>query len=481
MRKMCMCIRSRTMFFPSEVFLFVFLPFVLAVYYIFLKKTKELKNVFLLLASLFFYAWGEPVYVVLMVAAILINWLYGIAIHKLKEKKRVARGVLALMVFTNLGILAWFKYSVFVMLQINRFLHTEFPVPQVTLPIGISFFTFQAMSYVFDVYREKGEVQYNPLRVGLYISLFPQLIAGPIVRYETIARQMEHRRENWDDFSKGVSRFCIGLGKKVLIANNMAVVADAAFNILIEGQFQASMAMAWLGAVSYTLQIFFDFSGYSDMAIGLGQMFGFHFEENFNYPYIAKSVSEFWRRWHISLQTWFRDYVYFPLGGSRVSKPRLVLNLFVVWALTGIWHGANWTFLAWGLMYFVLLAMEKFSGLDKKPHWWGHFYTLLFVIIGWVIFRSTGMGNAFTYIKAMFGIGAKGVVDGAVLAWLVQNWIYYVLALAGCIPLIPRLEEKWKDTVAWKVGYGICVLFAFFVSVSFIMNQAYNPFIYFNF
>lgn len=469
------------MLFPSEIFLFVFLPFVLAVYYIFLRKTKELKNVFLLVMSLFFYAWGEPVSVFLMIAAILINWLYGIVIHRMEEKKGAGRIVLIMMVLTNLGILGWFKYSVFIMLQINRFLHTEFPVPEVELPIGISFFTFQAMSYVFDVYRKKGRVQYNPLRVGLYISLFPQLIAGPIVRYETIAEQMECRRENWNDFSKGVTRFCIGLGKKVLIANNMAVVADAAFDLLIAGEFQASAAMAWLGAVSYTLQIFFDFSGYSDMAIGLGQMFGFHFEENFNYPYIAKSVSEFWRRWHISLQTWFRDYVYFPLGGSRVSKPRLVFNLFVVWTLTGIWHGANWTFLAWGLMYFVLLTMEKFSGLDKKNKWWGHIYTLLFVMIGWVIFRSSGMGNALTYIKAMFGIGAKGLTDSAVGAYLSQNWIYYAMALSGCLPFIPKLEEKWGEKAVWKIGYAFCVVAVFLVSVSFIMNQAYNPFIYFNF
>lgn len=469
------------MLFPSEVFLFVFLPFVLAVYYIFLRKTKEVKNIFLLAVSLFFYAWGEPVYVFLMMGAILLNWLYGMVVHRLQDKKYAARAVLAVMVLTNIGILAWFKYSVFFMLQVNRFLHTEFPVPQVKLPIGISFFTFQAMSYVFDVYRKKGRVQYNPLRVGLYIALFPQLIAGPIVRYETIAAQMEERRENWSDFSKGVTRFCIGLGKKVLIANNMAVVADAAFSLLIAGEFQASLTMAWLGAISYTLQIFFDFSGYSDMAIGLGQMFGFHFEENFNYPYIAKSISDFWRRWHISLQTWFRDYVYFPMGGSRVSKGRLVLNLFVVWALTGIWHGANWTFLAWGLMYFVLLTIEKLTGFHKKAYWWGHIYTLLFVVIGWVIFRSSGMGNAITYIKAMFGIGAKGVCDSAVCAYLMQNGIYYILALLGCFPIIPKLETKWKDNILWQAGYVLCVLLAFLVSISFIMNQAYNPFIYFNF
>ena len=469
------------MLFPSEIFLFVFLPFVLAIYYIFLRKTKEAKNIFLLLVSLFFYAWGEPIYVFLMIATILINWFYGIAVHKMVKKKLAARVVLAVMVLTNLGILGWFKYSVFVMLQVNRFLNTEFPVPEVELPIGISFFTFQAMSYVFDVYRKKGRVQYNPLRVGLYVSLFPQLIAGPIVRYETIAEQMECRKENWSDFSQGVTRFCIGLAKKVLIANNMAVVADASFALLIEGEFQASVAMAWMGAISYTLQIFFDFSGYSDMAIGLGQMFGFHFEENFNYPYIAKSVSEFWRRWHISLQTWFRDYVYFPLGGSRVSKVRMIFNLFVVWALTGIWHGANWTFLAWGLMYFVLLTIEKLTGLHKKSYWWGHIYTRLFVIIGWVIFRSSGMGNALTYIKAMFGIGAKGLADSAVGAYLLQNGIYYGLALLGCFPVLPRLEAKWRECKIWQIGYAVCVLFAFIVSVSFIMNQTYNPFIYFNF
>lgn len=469
------------MLFPSETFLFVFLPFVLAVYYIFLRKTKEAKNIFLLAASLLFYAWGEPVYVFLMIGTILLNWGYGIAVHHFEKKKGIARAVLTLMVFTNVGILAWFKYSVFVMLQVNRFLHTEFPIPEVALPIGISFFTFQAMSYVFDVYRKKGEVQYNPLRVGLYISLFPQLIAGPIVRYETIAAQIEYRLENWDDFSKGVTRFCIGLGKKVLIANNMAVVADAAFGLIIAGEFQASVMMAWLGAISYSLQIFFDFSGYSDMAIGLGEMFGFHFEENFRYPYIAKSVSEFWRRWHISLQTWFRDYVYFSLGGSRVSAVRLVFNLFVVWVLTGIWHGANWTFLAWGLMYFVLLTIEKFTGLSNNKHWWGHLYTLLFVIIGWVIFRSDGMGNAFTYIKAMFGIGAKGMIDSAVYAYLRQNVVYYSAALIGCFPIFAKMESRWKDRKIWQIGYTFCLLLIFLVSVSFIMNQAYNPFIYFNF
>ena len=397
------------MLFPSEVFLFVFLPVVLGVYYLLLRKTKHLKNIFLLAASLFFYAWGEPQNVWLMVGVILFNWFFGILVDKVRDHKVPVRILMTVMVLTNVGILGWYKYSEFVMLQVNRFLHTEFTVPDVTLPIGISFFTFQAMSYVIDVYRGHGKVQKNPLQVGLYISLFPQLIAGPIVRYETIADQIENRVENLADFNAGVTRFCIGLGKKVLIANNMALIADNAFGLIINNEFQASVGMAWLGAIAYTLQIFFDFSGYSDMAIGLGQMFGFHFEENFKYPYISSTVSEFWRRWHISLQTWFRDYVYFPLGGSRVSKPRLVLNLFVVWALTGIWHGANWTFLAWGLLYFVLLTFEKLSGLGKKNYWWGHIWMGYLPLYRHGNSDALYQGNVWHRSKRLYGQGSVGI------------------------------------------------------------------------
>lgn len=469
------------MLFPSEVFLFVFLPLVLVIYYGLLRKNVALKNIFLLVASLFFYAWGEPQYVFLMIATILFDWFYGILLDKVRDNKIPARIIMFLMVATNLGILGYYKYSGFAVSQVNRFLHTEFAIPQVILPIGISFFTFQAMSYAIDVYRGHGKVQKNPLYVGLYVSLFPQLIAGPIVRYETVADQIENRVENWNDFTSGVTRFCVGLAKKVLISNNMAVVADAAFALIINNDFQASLGMAWLGAISYTLQIFFDFSGYSDMAIGLGKMFGFHFEENFNYPYISKTVSEFWRRWHMSLQTWFRDYVYFPLGGSRVSKPRLIFNLFVVWALTGIWHGANWTFIAWGLMYFVLLTFEKLTGLTKKNYWWGHIYTMVFVIIGWVIFRAVNLGDAIIYIKAMFGINAKGFMDKAVFAYIAQNWVYYVFALIGCAPIVPWVDKKLENNKVWQAVYAIGLVAAMVISVSFISNNAYNPFIYFNF
>ena len=469
------------MLFPSEVFLFVFLPFVLVIYYALLRKTKHAKNIFLLAVSLFFYAWGEPEYVFLMIGTILINYVYGVLIDWCRDNEILTKVILLFMVITNVGILGWFKYSGFAVAQVNRFLHTEFAVPEVALPIGISFFTFQAMSYVIDVYRGHGKVQKNPLQVGLYVSLFPQLIAGPIVRYETVAEQIEHRVENLEDFTSGVTRFCIGLGKKVLISNNMAVIADATFGLLINGEFQASIGMAWLGAIAYTLQIFFDFSGYSDMAIGLGKMFGFHFEENFNYPYISSSISEFWRRWHMSLQTWFRDYVYFPLGGSRVSKPRLVFNLFVVWALTGMWHGANWTFIAWGLMYFVILTFEKFTGLGKKKTWWGHIYTMVLVILGWVIFRAENLGAASTYIKAMFGIGAKGIMDKAVFAYIGQNWLYFVFALVGCAPIVPRIDEKLKNNKVWQCVYAVAVVLILVTATSYIMNNAYNPFIYFNF
>ncbi len=469
------------MLFPSEVFLFVFLPVVVVVYYALLRRTKKAKNVFLLLASLFFYAWGEPVYVFLMIGCVAFNWLMGILVDRFRDVKAARILLLVLMVGVNIGILGWYKYSEFTVLQINRFLGTNIPVPVVALPIGISFFTFQAMSYVIDVYRKKGKVQYNPLNVGLYISFFPQLIAGPIVRYETIAEQIENRVESFADFSAGAARFCIGLGKKVLVANNMATIADNAFGLIINGEFQGSVGMAWLGAIAYTFQIFFDFSGYSDMAIGLGQMFGFKFEENFRYPYIAKTVTDFWRRWHISMQTWFRDYVYFPLGGSRVSVPRHILNMFVVWLLTGIWHGANWTFIAWGLMYFVILVIEKYTGLAKKEHWWGHIYTMVLVIIGWVIFNSTGMGNAILYIKAMFGIGAKGLVDKAIWAYIAQNWIYVVMALVGSVPLLPWIDNKLKGNRVWQTVYALCVVVCLVVSVSFISNNAYSPFIYFNF
>ena len=470
------------MLFPSEVFLFVFLPVVLAVYYLFLRKTKRLKNIFLLIASLFFYAWGEPVHVFLMIGVILANWLFGMLVDYFREDKGKGKLIIVLMAVVDLGILGFFKYSGFVVRNLEQLLSKDWSFPEIALPIGISFFTFQAMSYVIDVYRGNGEVQTNPLNVGLYISFFPQLIAGPIVRYQTIAEQIKERKENFQDFSKGVCRFIIGLSKKVLIANNVGLVADEAFKLIGNGQYQASVLMAWVGAISYTFQIFFDFAGYSDMAIGLGRMFGFRFEENFKYPYISASVSEFWRRWHISLQTWFRDYVYFPLGGSRVkTRARLVFNLFVVWMLTGIWHGAEWTFFLWGFLYFVLLTVEKLIGFDRKLGWFGHVYTMFFVIIGWVIFRAESLSDMCVYLGAMFGRASGGLVDDGALAFLKQTQVYYLAAIVCSTPLFARLDRKLKQYAWWNIGYVIALAALFVVTLTFVFNQSYNPFIYFNF
>ena len=470
------------MLFPSEVFLFVFLPLVLILYFGIFVHFKNGKNVFLLLASLFFYAWGEPKHVYLMMGVILANWLFGMLVDYFRDEKKKAKMVLALMVITNLSVLGFFKYTNFAIHNLERLFSADWSFPQIALPIGISFFTFQAMSYVVDVYRGDGEVQANPLNVGLYVSFFPQLIAGPIVRYQTIAEQIKERKENFQDFSKGACRFMIGLGKKVLIANNVALVADEAFKLIEGGQYQASVLMAWVGAISYTFQIFFDFAGYSDMAIGLGKMFGFHFEENFKYPYISASVSEFWRRWHISLQTWFRDYVYFPLGGSRVkTNGRLVFNLFVVWMLTGIWHGAAWTFFLWGFLYFVLLTVEKLTEIDKKMGWFGHIYTLFFVIIGWVIFRAESLSDLGVYLGAMFGRASGGLVDAGALAFIKQTQVYYIAAIICSTPVIAKLDRKMKKYAWWNIGYVLVLAAMFVVTLTFIFNQSYNPFIYFNF
>ncbi len=336
---------------------------------------------------------------------------------------------------------------------------------------------FQALSYVIDVYRGKGEVQKNVLNVALYISFFPQLIAGPIVRYETIADQIKNRQENSEDFVEGVCRFVIGLGKKVLISNNLALVADASFE-----QNGISVSLAWLGAFAYTFQIYYDFSGYSDMALGLGKMFGFHFLENFNYPYISKSISEFWRRWHVSLGSWFRDYVYFPLGGSRVdSKVRLVFNLFVVWALTGIWHGANWTFIIWGLMYFVLIALEKLTGIDKKMKIFAYIYTMFFVVIGWVLFRANNITHAMDYLCAMFGLGDNLLMDDVTVFQLADNKLFFLAGIVFSFPIAPWLKKKIGDNIAGNIFYAVAVIVVFIVSISYIIKGSYNPFIYFNF
>ena len=466
------------MLFSSSVFLAVFLPVVLLVYHGLLHGRRGAQNVFLLLASLFFYWWGEPKFVLIMLLSIAMNYLFGLWVGAFKARGIRLTAPVVCTAAANLAVLFSFKYVDFAVRNLNL-LGLDLTPPGILLPIGISFYTFQAMSYVFDIARGRGTVQKNPLNVGLYIALFPQLVAGPIVKYETVAREILHRRETWDDFAEGVRRFLIGLGKKVLLSNQLAVVADLAF-----AAEAPTASLAWLGAICYTLQIYYDFSGYSDMAIGLGRMFGFHFLENFNWPYVSRSITEFWRRWHISLSTWFRDYVYFPLGGSRVDRKwKLLRNLFVVWLLTGIWHGANWTFIAWGMLYFVLLVLEKFCGLGKGwPAWLGHGYTLLMVNFAWVLFRAEDLGAAARYLAAMFG--ANGWVEPTALFWAGEQFVFIAAGLLFAVPTARWLREKVNASrlaPLWNGLYVLALLAVFAVSTAMLVKGTYNPFIYFNF
>lgn len=474
------------MLFSSTTFIYMFLPFTLICYYGIFRRSRTMQNIFLFIMSLIFYGWGEPKFVFAMLGSIIINWFLGLLVHRYKSQDKIKATKLCIFIdcVLNLGMLFVFKYLNFTSDVIFSIFGKNSPIPQIVLPIGISFFTFQAMSYVLDIYHGRGEVQKNILNVGLYISFFPQLIAGPIVRYETVAEEIKYRKENSDDFFEGFVRFVIGLGKKVLIANNVAHIADNVFEYVNIGS--VSSAAAWLGAIAYTLQIFFDFCGYSDMAIGLGKMFGFHFLENFNYPYISKSITEFWRRWHMSLGSWFRDYVYIPLGGSRVKKSRMIFNLFAVWLLTGIWHGANWTFIIWGLMYFVLLTIEKITGIVKKERkllnvikW---LYTMFFVVIGWVIFRSDTVGTAVNYIGYMFGINNVESTDLLTLSAMFSQSAAVILTGIICsTPLFKWIGKTVKQNVFTNIIYACLVAGIFVLSVSSLVSSSYNPFIYFNF
>lgn len=473
------------MLFSSTFFLFIFLPILLVLYFGLTRKQTS-RNYLLLLASLIFYAWGEPVFVLIMLLCIGMTYIFGLLIERYRGCAKKSKWTLIAMVTFNLGLLGIFKYTGFLLESLNSGLGLSLPVPSITLPIGISFFTFQSISYVVDVYRQTGETLRNPLDVGLYISFFPQLIAGPIVRYETIAAEIKERRENEDDFAKGISRFIIGMAKKVILANQFALIADKAFAL---DPSSISVSFAWLGAISYMLQIFFDFSGYSDMAIGLGMLFGFRFNENFNRPYLSKSVSEFWRRWHISLGSWFRDYVYIPLGGSRTTKWKHARNIFVVWLLTGIWHGANWTFIAWGLYYGILLMLEKFTGFGKFLEYSkivGHLYTVFIVLFGWILFRADSLSSAFIYMQSMFGLNDNIALGSLASLYIKENVILMIIGILACFPITFYLkglfkgENVWVNTVNHIIGMVILSTL-FMISVSYLVKGAYNPFIYFNF
>ncbi len=473
------------MVFSSPLFLFYFLPVVLILYYLVPRGQIFWKNLVLLVCSLFFYAWGEPVYVLLMLFSIAMD--YGLGRWLEHEKKRGGHPgrILALAVVLNLLFLAFFKYANFLIGIVNGVSKAGVPLLDVSLPIGISFYTFQALSYIIDLYRGEVEVQRSILNFGTYVSLFPQLIAGPIVRIKTVAGELQEREESFPDFAAGVRRFVVGLAKKVLLANTVGEIWQK-----ISAMDMDSMPVltAWIGIAAFTFQIYFDFSGYSDMAIGLGRMFGFHFEENFNYPYVATSITDFWRRWHITLSTWFREYVYIPLGGNRRGLAKQIRNILVVWLLTGIWHGAGWNFVVWGLYFGVILMVEKIGLLrllDKIPAVFRHVYTMLLVMISWAIFAFDSLGQGMRYIGALFGAGGR-FWDGQGIYLLYSSAVLLVLLIVGSTAL-PRKTAalvggrlKAHPAVLTAVELGLILLGLIFC-IAFLVDASYNPFLYFRF
>ena len=477
------------MLFSSIVFLFYFFPAVFILYYL-LSFSRMLQNILLLIASLVFYACGEPVYVLLMIGSIIFNSFMGYFVQW-QKKIRIKKAALVVTVAANLSVLFVFKYLGFVMKSVSSASGIDVPEIGIILPIGISFFTFQALSYVVDVYRGTTKAE-NPFYVGLYISFFPQLIAGPIIQYNSVADQIRNRKSSFDKISIGLCRFTVGLGKKVLLSNCFAAIADNVFQWSAIGtdKTQVPVMLAWLGSIAYTLQIYFDFSAYSDMAIGLGLCFGFKFMENFNYPYIADSITDFWKRWHISLTDWFREYVYFPLGGNRVkNQDFMVRNIFIVWLLTGIWHGANWTFIFWGLMYFVFQLAERFFEYPKKMKnpFLKHFYTLMVVNAAWVVFRADDLYQAGRFFMNMLGVNRNGFYSDTAVMLIRENWIFLLLGIVFSAPVARNVNEMLyknpdsKVNKIYTVVYPVSMLLLLIVSVSYLASGTYNPFIYFNF
>lgn len=466
------------MVFSSTIFLCVYLPLVLLGYYICPKKGR---NLFLLIVSLVFYAWGEPKYVFLMIFSILVNYIFGRLMDKHRENKKRMKLMLVLSVVIDLGLLSVFKYTDFIITNVNAIFGSSFDLLNIALPIGISFYTFQAMSYTIDVYRNDVRVQKNLIDFGMYITMFPQLIAGPIVRYADVQDQLAERSVTTADFSEGVMRFVVGLGKKVLLANQMGAVWSEIY--ALGGD--VSALMAWTGAIAYTFQIYFDFSGYSDMAIGLGRMFGFKFPENFRYPYQSVSITDFWRRWHITLSTWFKEYLYIPLGGNRYGLARQALNLLIVWSLTGFWHGAGWNFVMWGLYYFVILFIEKLfllKALDKLPKLFRHVYALLLIVIGWVIFASDDVSVLLPYLGSMFG--ANGAVGGMDVYTLLTKAVLIVICCVASTELPKRLFLSATGAMNEKAAFtikSVMTIALLALSMILLIGDSYNPFLYFRF
>lgn len=466
------------MVFSSTIFLCVYLPLVLLGYYICPKKGR---NLFLLIVSLVFYAWGEPKYVFLMIFSILVNYIFGRLMDKNRGRQKRMKLLLVLSVVIDLGLLSVFKYTDFIITNVNAIFGSSFDLLNIALPIGISFYTFQAMSYTIDVYRDDVRVQKNLIDFGMYITMFPQLIAGPIVRYADVQDQLADRSVTTADFSEGVMRFVVGLGKKVLLANQMGAVWSEIY--ALGGD--VSALMAWTGAIAYTFQIYFDFSGYSDMAIGLGRMFGFKFPENFRYPYQSVSITDFWRRWHITLSTWFKEYLYIPLGGNRCGLARQALNLLIVWSLTGFWHGAGWNFVMWGLYYFVILFIEKLfllKALDKLPKLFRHVYALLLIVIGWVIFASDDVGVLLPYLGSMFG--ANGAVGGMDVYTLFTKAVLLIICCVASTELPKRLFLSATGAMNEKAAFtikSVMTIALLALSMILLIGDSYNPFLYFRF
>ena len=461
------------MLFSSIPFLFYFLPAVLALYFL---GPKNLKNAVLLFFSLVFYAWGEPIYVFLMIATICLVFFCGIAIGR-STSQRGKKLWLTVSVVVSLALLAVFKYADFLVGNVNSLLGTNIPLLKLALPIGISFYTFQCLSYTIDVYRGNAQVQKNIVSFGAYVSLFPQLIAGPIVRYVDVAKELDNRTHSWEDIRLGLRRFLIGLGKKILIANQFGELTN-----LFRDSGEKSVVFYWMYAIAFALHIYFDFSGYSDMAIGLGRVFGFHFIENFNYPYMSKSIAEFWRRWHMSLGSWFRDYVYIPLGGNRVSRGRWVFNTLVVWMLTGLWHGAAWNFILWGLLYAAFLLIEKFvPQLQKLPDVLRRGYTLLIVLLGFVLFNAVDLNQAISDIGGMFGFLNVPFVSGETLYYLRSYAPVFVLALVGSTPYVKQVADRLDNKWAGAALEPVLLLVIFLLCTAYLVDGSFNPFLYFRF
>lgn len=471
------------MVFSSIMFLFTFLPIFLLVYFL---TPAKFRNTILFLSSLIFYAWGEPKYVLIMIFSTIVDYIHGLLVAKFKkeEKIKLAKLVVASSVTINMSLLAFFKYTDFFITNINSVFGSTIDTLGLALPIGISFYTFQTMSYTIDVYRGEAEPQKNILSFGAYVALFPQLIAGPIVQYKTIAKQLVERKETIDGFSEGVQRFTLGLGKKVLFANNIGMLWDT---IKLMDVHTLPVLTAWIGVLAFAFQIYFDFSGYSDMAIGLGRMLGFKFLENFNYPYESKSITEFWRRWHISLGTWFREYLYVPLGGNRCSLPKQIRNIAVVWLFTGIWHGANWNFLLWGVYFGILLTIEKFylyKHLQKLPKYVAHIYTLVIVAISWVLFAFEDLSAGIEYLKAMFFMQGS-LLDSNSLYLLYTNLILLLILGIGSTSLPKKYSimvlEKIENKLVVEIIKNIVFVGIIIISVAYLIASDYNPFLYWNF